>query len=174
MINSTLSSNSSGTYQNYYSYPHYSQYIHKSRVGHTSDSQINSQSEPALQCSCVIVYFLPLLHIPTYLVQLVHNTPQTVQLIHNPTYDSSLFAEFFITMHLLVNNYCLVIAVHALLLYEAQNHPLFTLWKVSNMKQALLYFKKLVISLIILIIILYLHSTMGIQNTNTTFVISYT
>ena len=45
---------------------HYLSYIWERRAGHTSDSQINSLSEPAIQCSLslsrVIVYFLPLLH----------------------------------------------------------------------------------------------------------------
>ena len=125
----------SSTLENYYLRVQNSSNIQECRTGHTSNAQINSLTEPAIQCSLslsrVNFSFLPLVHIPTYLVQLVHTS----------MYDSSLLNDFFIPMHLLVNNYCGVLAVQALLLYEAQNHSLFIFWQVSNSKQSLLYSK---------------------------------
>ena len=97
----------------------------------------------SLSLSRVIFDFLPLVHIPTYFVQLVHN----------PTYDSSLYNDFFIPMHLLVNNYSVVFALHALLLHEAQNHSLF-IFMASYKHKTGATTLQVSISLIILIIII--------------------
>ena len=51
----TSTSTSTCTYENYYLRVHYLSYIWEHRAGHTSDSQINSLSEPAIQCSLSLV-----------------------------------------------------------------------------------------------------------------------
>ena len=116
-----------------YSWEHYSWCIHESRTGHTSNARINSLSEPAIQCSQTEVsffYFLPIVHIPTYLVQLVHTM-----------IPPSLW----------------VFAFHALLLYGAQNHSFFLFnslftFLVSFKHETVTIIRQVSISLIIIIL----------------------